>query len=248
MILAFIIGLAVGSFITVLVQRMRSTKPGILFGRSECLHCRHQLGGRDLVPLFSYFLSAGKCRYCKKPIGLVYPATELLTGLVFAVLVWSFGWTLMGAFWLFIASFLVAIAIYDFLFQEIPDVMSLSAIGVVAVTAIVWEVPVSITDGVFGAFIPLGFFGAQIMLSKGAWMGGGDLRLGALMGFLLGWQLVIVALFLSYVLGAVIGGVLLFRRKVEMQTMVPFGVFLVPGTFMTVLWGEQLLEWYLRFL
>jgi leader peptidase (prepilin peptidase) / N-methyltransferase len=243
-----ILGLCVGSFLGVVVFRTRSGRSGMFFGRSECATCFHPLGAKDLIPLLSFLLWRGRCRYCRRPISFIYPLIELLTGFLFLLFYFVFGLSYSLLYWLPLLCGLVLIAVYDALFLEIPDRFSVPLILLTVFTEVLWSFPFSLYEGMLGLLIPVGFLGGQWLVSKGRWIGSGDIRLALLMGLLLGWKLVLVALFISYITGALVSLFLLRQRKAGLQTAVPFGVFLVLGTVFSVLWGQHVLDWYLPFL
>jgi prepilin signal peptidase PulO-like enzyme (type II secretory pathway) len=239
---SMILGLIVGSFLSMLIPRLHEDKKGIVAGRSECPHCHHTLGVLDLIPLLSYLALRGRCRYCKKPITAWYPLTELATALLFGSLFLS---TADWANFLWLAplfAVLVFIFFYDLRYKEIHD--AVMAPGIVYALFLAWQMG-HLQDSLLGAAIPVIFFGLQYLLSRGRWIGSGDLRIGAFMGAMLGWEATLLALLLSYVLGSVIGIVLLVTKKADGQTAVPLGPFLVLGTLLSFFWGDQLLAFYL---
>ncbi|MEY4744823.1 MAG: hypothetical protein RL272_768 [Candidatus Parcubacteria bacterium] len=246
----FAFGTIIGSFLNAVLWRLR-TGEGVVYGRSYCPCCRHTLAARDLVPVLSYLLLRGKCRYCRKGIHPSYLAVEIVMGTLFV----AFAAPLLplaainGASlakllleWYF-ASILVLIFVYDLRYMLIPR------------SATMWA---SVIAGIGGLFlgarpIPLavgflvggGVFWLQYVVSKGKWIGGGDISLGALMGLMLGWPRILVALFLAYVSGAFVGVILLLAKKRSWQSQVPFGTFLTAATVVTLLWGDKILAWYL---
>ncbi|EKD93832.1 MAG: hypothetical protein ACD_28C00048G0002 [uncultured bacterium] len=243
--LLFVAGLLLGSFLSVLIPRLHKNERGIFAGRSQCTHCKTTLKATDLIPLVSYVLYKGKCRYCKESIGWTYPALELSTAFLFLGLGFS-GLTPLPLY-LFYGLVLIFIFFYDLRYLEIPDEVMLPSIFV-AILANLTPYGIPFLDGLYGALIMMSLFLIQIVLSRGRWLGGGDLRIGAFMGFILGWELTLVALLMSYLIGATISLILLALGKVTRKTMVPFGPFLVLGTLIALFWGPQLIEWYLNFI
>lgn len=240
-IASLVLGLIVGSFLSMLIPRLHEDKKGIVAGRSECPHCHHTLGVLDLVPLLSYLALRGRCRYCKTPIAAWYPLTELATALLFGSLFLQTG---SWAQFLWLAplfAVLVFIFFYDLRYKEIHD--AVMAPGIVYALFVAYNTG-NLQSSLIGAGIAAGFFGLQYLLSKGKWIGSGDLRIGAFMGAMLGWQNTLLALFLSYILGSIIGIVLLATKKASGETAVPLGPFLVLGTLLSFFWGTQILEFY----
>jgi len=222
-----------------------------------------------LFPLLSFVFLGRRCRYCNEKISWQYPIVELATAILFLIAYIIETNAGIGKFpisnlpageagfqfpidfrfivsilrdWIVIAS-LIIIFVYDLRWMIIPDSVIIPAIIAVIILNLFIGVP--ITMMVIGLVIGLGFFALQYLISKGVWVGGGDLRLGALMGALLGWPVVLVALFLAYIIGAIAATVLIIRKKVTAKSQVPFGVFLVPATIIALFWGEKILSWYL---
>jgi len=238
--IVFIFGTMVGSFLSVLIHRIHEGEPGILLGRSKCPKCKYALRPLDLIPIISYIMTRGQCRNCKKSISLTYPALELITGFTFLTL------------YLFIPSiFEMQNALYDSTYLHTVIYYYLAFAGLIFTfffdmkyMEISDRILLEREDMLLGLVIPVIFFGFQILISKGKWIGGGDLRIGALMGVLLGWKAVLLALFTGYLLGAVTGIGLLMSKKFTRKSMIPFGPFLVIGTYIAFFYGERIIQWY----
>jgi len=262
--LIFILGSAVGSFLSVIIYRLQTKKKGIIFSRSFCPSCKKKLKWKHLIPIFSWIFLRGKCAYCGKQISSHYLVMEFLTGLLFlaAFLNWNFlevipstidpnllnysiNWHNLElvVFYFIEFSLLLAIFFYDLMHKEIPDKLSLPAIGIAIAGGLVFGTPSPLSMLIGGGGIML-FFALQFFLSKGKWIGGGDLRLGALMGILLGWEKGLLALILAYLVGAVISIALLTRKKVTGKTTIPFGPFLITGTLIALFYGSEIITWY----
>ncbi len=256
-ILATILGVLVGSFINVVVFRTKSNEP-FWKGRSKCRTCEVPISPVDLVPVFSYFALKGRCRSCSATIEWQYPAIELITGVLFGVL---FARAALGigvppwiddSEWLIlfirdavIAVFLLIIFVYDFRFSYILDRFSMPA----AIIALVFNLYLgaSIVDLLLGGLFIGGFFAFQFLVSGGKWVGGGDIRMGLLMGFLLGVANGVLALFLSYISGAIFGIILILSKKRKLDSQVPFGTFMAAAMIICMIFGSYILEWYLGF-
>lgn len=248
----FILGTMAASFFHVVILRMHAKRGGIIAGRSECTHCKHLLNWYDLVPVVSYLSLSGKCRYCKEYIGSRYLLIEILTGTIFAYLAYTFpfeqfpsiwGYLSIMAVYIFFVSILILIAFYDWYYYIIPDQISLPAISIALAMSFFPFTP-SLSEAFFGALIPFTFFVFQIVISKGKWIGGGDLRLALFMGIILGPAKVVVALFIAYLIGSIVGISLIMAKKKSMKERIPFGPFLCIGTFIALFWGQQLIDWY----
>ena len=255
-IIVAVFGAAVGSFLSVVLFRVRNKKKGIFLGRSMCPYCKKPLKWRHLIPVFSFIFLRGKCAYCGKSISRHYFGLEVLTSLCFvlAFLSWNFigslysiDWKIFEIFSFYILELglLMAIFFYDLLYKEIPDRFSLPAIALGILGAVLFGTPSLISAGI-GVLIIALFFGGQILISKGAWLGGGDLRLGALMAILLGWEQMVLALIIAYIFGAFVSIVLLIGNKVTRKTAIPFGPFLVTGLLISLFLGEEIINLYLK--
>lgn len=255
----FFLGLAAGSFINCVIYRLEIGQ-SFLRGRSYCPDCKHQLNWPDLIPVMSFFILRGKCRHCSRNISWQYPLVEISTGLIF-ISILNFQFPSFNEFSIFnflnliyywiIFSFLIIIFIYDLKRYIIPDKVVYPAIG----TAFLYQLLktwgfgflnlVGIWDLWLGV-LPSFLFLAIILVSRGKWMGLGDFKLAILMGLFLGFPKILVALFLAFFIGAIIGMGLIALGKKEMRSEVPFGPFLVSGAFLSLFFGDQLVSWYLN--
>lgn len=262
----FLLGAAVGSFLNVVISRSL-TKESWIWGRSHCDHCRKQIGWYDNLPLLSYLLLKAKCRHCRQPIALTHPVVEFLVGSLF---VWwyisiSFIFTLtqhpfvilQPLFWLSVGMLLVAIFVYDWLYSQILvlPVVALTVLTIIYRLALVSSGIMQINDLMLaglGLVMSVSFIWA---IRKTAWliykkeaMGDGDVILMAPLALLMGWPKVLVGLYLSFVLGGLVGLVLVAGRKKNLRSTLPFGPFMILGTFISLVWGDNLLSWYLSLL
>lgn len=253
LLLVFCFGLIWGSFLNAFLYRLRN-KQKICWDRSKCPNCSHVLSWFDLFPILSFLLLRGKCRYCQQKISWQYPLVEFLVGLffVFAWLFRSGGFNFEGQLdthfillilrdWLAI-WFWLGIFIYDLKWMIIPDSLSLVASTLIIVLGIFLGVP--IVELLLAGFLGFIFFALQYYFSGGAWVGGGDLRLGLLAGVLLSWPNILVALLLAYILGSFVALLLLALKKANRKTALPFGVFLAPAVIITLFFGDLILTWY----
>ena len=243
----FIFGLIIGSFLNALIWRMHTKKS--MMERSCCPKCKHTLGIKDLIPLFSFFSQKGKCRYCQKKISWQYPLVEFFTGILYCFVflknsdISLLSYNSITLFRdLFFISVLIIIFVYDLKYGYILDKVTLPAMLVGLILNLILEVPWQ--NLLLAAIIGGGFFLVQFLISKGQWIGGGDIRMGALMGFFLGWPQILVALFFSYIIGAIIGVSLIILKKKTWKSEIPFGVFLTIGAIISLFFGEQILLIY----
>ncbi len=243
--LAFIFGTCIGSFLGAINYRLHSKKKGFIMGRSICPNCKKKLNWYHLVPIFSYLFLNGKCAKCKKSISTYYPLIELTTGLSYLIIMLNFGITKIPflAFYGLLFTLLIGIFFYDLRYKEIPDSYSLPAIFLTLLGNWALKI-VEPKSMLIGAFIIGGFFALQFILSRGRWIGGGDIRLGLLLGTTLGLTNGGIALFLAYVLGSIVGISLMAFKKATGKTLLPFGPFLIIGLTISLAYSEKLINWY----
>ncbi len=243
-----------GSFLNMAIFRLHDKKK--FSGRSQCLHCRKKIQWHDNIPLISFFILGGKCRSCEKKISMQYPLVELATGILFVLAyiqspspLWGEGWgeralQLLRNF-IFI-SFLIVIFVYDLRWYYILDAVTIPALIVAFLFNIFFGF--GFINMLLGVIIGAGFFLAQYIISSGKWIGGGDIRLGAVMGVMLGWKLVILALFLAYTIGAAASLALIAMKVKKFSSKIPFGTFLSLATVASLLYGEKIIGAYLSML
>lgn len=210
---------------------------------SHCTDCNHKLSWKDLIPVLSYIFVKGRCRYCKDKISIRYPLIELLTGIVFIMTFFHYGVSIQFFSTIFLFSALIAISFIDIKHRIIPDgiIITLIVAGVffnIINSEITW---IDSLIGFFAASVPLLTIA---LVSKGG-MGGGDIKLMAAAGLFLGWRLILLSLFISSIIGAVIGiGLVLLGIKKRKDTL-PFGPFLSLGIMISLLYGGSIIKWYL---
>lgn len=241
--LAAIFGAIIGSFLSVVISRLHKGEKGIIAGRSHCQHCKTPLKAKNLIPIFSWLAQKGRCSACHKPISVTYPLLEISTALVFALTINHFGLEITTLLYLALFTLYIAIFFYDLLYMEIPDRFSLTAIVIAILISLTIKTP-AISDALWGGAIGLGFFLAQFLISQGRWIGGGDLRLGALIGLSLGIKGTLVALFSAYMLGAIYASFLLISGKAAKNHQLPFGPFLIAGFAISLIWSQEIIDWY----
>ena len=252
-----IIGVLVGSFLNVVIFRTKKQMP--LVSRSVCLTCLEPVSKLDLIPILSFFALKGRCRKCTAVIEWQYPVLELVTGLLFGILfiravsgigygsfVGEDEWLLVFFRDVIIACYLLIIFVYDFKYKVIPDRFSVPPMIVALLFNFALGAPPLML--LFSGLIIGAFFAAQFIISKGNWVGGGDIRLGLLMGWYLGLPLALVALLLAYISGSIIGIVLILLKHRKLDSHVPFGTFMALAIFVTLFFGDVLLNWYLGLL
>lgn len=243
--LALVLGLCIGSFLNVVIWRL-PRRLSLLHPGSSCPHCGHQIPGYLNVPIVSYVLLRGRCRWCGQDIHWRYPLVEGLTGGAFAVLAYRFmgdpARAISGAIF---ASLLIGIAFIDIDHGIVPDLLSLPGIGVGLAASLV-RADLPPWDALLGASVCGGFFWLVVVLSRGG-MGGGDVKLAGMIGAFCGWKLALAAGFTALVSGGIVaGGLLLSGRKARKDT-IPFGPFLAFGALSAYVWGDAVIRWYSGF-
>ena len=237
-----LLGLTMGSFATVLLERL--PKNASIGGRSQCPHCHGTLRIFDLVPIFSYLWLLGKCRTCSARISPRYPLTELASAIIFTgAFLWTDG-TLFAALGLAISAWaLFVIVLFDAYTQLIPDALTLvAALGAATyrLQTTEWTLLLS------AALVGLCVIGAQWLLSRGRWVGSGDVLLAGAIGLLMGsWEQMLVALFIAYILGGIVAAILLLKFGTKARGMkISFGPFLVMGGMVSFFFAEYFLQFF----
>lgn len=242
-IIIFLYGIVIGSFLNVCIFRIPKQE-NIVKIRSHCMNCGYQLKWYDLVPVFSYLCLGGKCRSCKQKISVQYPLIELLNGVLYCTVFAVYGISVEALLYALLTSALIALSVIDFRTYEIPVginifILTLGLIRIVTDYAD-W------LDYAVGFFIVSGFLYIVHLVTKGRGIGGGDIKLMAAAGLLLGWKLILLA----FVLGCIVGSVVhVARIKISGQGhMLAFGPYLSVGILISALAGEQMIAWYLSWL
>ena len=245
---ALIFGLCVGSFLNVVIARLPAGRSVISPG-SACPRCGSAIAWYDNLPVLSYVLLRARCRACQNPISWRYPAVELICGMLFALAYLHFGPTSRLAAALVLLGALIAITGIDFDHQIIPDVISLPGIVVGFVFSFFlpwlgWQsslVGIVAGGGVLWLIIELYY-----RLRKEEGMGGGDVKLLAMIGAFLGWRAVLFTLFAASLVGSVVGVSLMYLQKKDGKLAIPFGPYLAFGAVLYIFYGKQIIFWYLN--
>ncbi|MDQ0858211.1 A24 family peptidase [Bacillus sp. V2I10] len=243
-IFLFFYGLLLGSFFNVVGLRIPN-KESIAAPRSACPGCHHTLTAGELIPVISYLLQGGKCRKCRMRISPLYPFVELKTAILFAISPLLAGWSKDLVIALTLISLFMIIFVSDMKYMIIPDKVLLFFAGLFVIERIFipltpWWNPLI---GAAAGFILL--YGIAI-LSKGKGMGGGDIKLFAVLGLAIGWKLVLLSFFLSCVVGSIIGVLAIMTGKVKRKQPIPFGPSIMVGTIAAYFYGQELLQWYFK--
>jgi len=237
-IFIILLGIIIGSFLNILV-----------FPPSRCIHCSHPFLWYDKIPIVNYLSLRGKCRYCGEAISPQYPIVEILNGALYLFVFQHFGFSLGSIFYGFIASILIVICVIDYYSQIIPDglvlMMLIAAIMYKTAAYMVYGVPLLLKDGLLGLLSGGLLLLAIAVISKGA-MGGGDIKLIAVLGLILGLKLTILNILLSFVIGAVVSLYLLLSGQKGRKDVIPFGPFISIAFLITLFYGDIIINWYFR--
>jgi prepilin signal peptidase PulO-like enzyme (type II secretory pathway) len=253
-VISAVYGLIVGSAINAIVWRIYAEKKWSK-GRSACPDCNHALAAKDLVPVFSWLALRGKCRYCRKQIHWQYPAVEVLTAVLFALSAIALAPVTMVDYatfvlWLVLLSMMIILAVYDLRWMLLPDRIIKPAIVVTIVLLSVLALsgaPMQVYWGPIVAAVIAGtVFYILASLADGRLMGGGDVKLVFLMGLILGVSRTTLALLIAFNVAALVGVVLIATKIRKRSQPIPFGPFLIAGTFIAYCYGTEIIAWYLR--
>ena len=251
LVFGFIFGTVVGSFLNVCIHRLPQGQ-SIILPSSHCPHCKTPIHFYDNIPLLSFALLRGKCRACHAPISWRYPLVEFLMGFFSVILLVRYGIsTLYLVYFAFFAS-LTLVSFIDLPHRIIPDVISLPGILIGVVISLLHP-QLSFKDSLIGVLVGGGslYVVASVyhLVTKREGMGGGDVKLLAMIGAFIGWKGVLFTILCSSFIGSVVGVTLmLISSKADSKYAVPFGPFLSLGAVIYVLWGEALINWYVGFL
>ncbi len=239
-IVIFLYGIVIGSFLNVLIYRVPK-KENIAVVRSHCMSCGYQLRWFDLVPLFSWLVLGGRCRKCKEKISIQYPLIEALNGIFYLMVFHHYGLSIESLLYCLLVSALLALSVIDFRTYEIPVGFNyfILALGLVRVVTDFqnWS------DYLIGFLAVSAFLYVLYLVSGGSAIGGGDVKLMAACGLLIGWKLNVLAFLLGCILGSVIH---LIRMRVSKEGhMLAMGPYLSMGVFLSVLYGDRFIQWYI---
>lgn len=242
----FAFGAIIGSFLNVCIARLPDGR-SVVRPPSHCPNCQSFLAWYDNVPILSYLVLAGRCRTCRARISPIYPAVEILTGALAMALFLRLGPTLAFAGYFAFAAALIVITFIDLDHQIIPDVISLPGIAVGLAFSLLSPL-VTPLDAILGVLVGGGLLLSIAWLYQ-AWrgqegMGGGDVKLLAMIGAFLGWQSIFVTLFVGSVIGSVIGVAVMAYQRADSKLAIPFGPFLACGALVYLFFGDRILAYY----
>lgn len=238
----FLAGLCAGSFLNVCIYRLPESG-SIAYPPSKCSSCGSRLRAVDLIPVLSYLFLRGRCRYCGSKISAQYPVIELATGVLFLLAYLKYGLTLAALRTAVLFAVVTAAAVIDWRCRIIPDRLNLT--GFILGAVMLFESREVLTANAIGFVTGGGLLYLVAVVSRGG-MGGGDIKLAAVMGLLLGWKYLLLALFIAFGAGAFVGSLLVLLKIKKMKAALPFGPYLALGSVIAALAGDRLISWYLQ--
>lgn len=270
----FIVGLIIGSFLGAVNYRLK-TAEDIVWKRSHCPLCKHEIRWYDNIPLLSFIILFGRCRDCRKYISWEYPLIELMTGVLFAgAAIKFFGVPFLGisgimtsaaganavidlSFLLFAVCYLVLIFWHDYDYMLISDAVVYPAIIITFFYQLykyiqspfgIADIQAPLTSALIAAFGAALFFFLLIWMSRGKWIGGGDVKLGFLAGLIVGWPKILFVFFLTYLVGSVVSLALIALKKKTWKSQIPFGPFMAAAILLVMFFSDQIQFWANRYL
>ena len=248
-LLVSVAGLVIGSFLNVLIHRL-PRRQQFVKGRSACPDCGRTIKWYHNIPLLSYLFLRGKCAYCGKPISFRYPLVELLNGVGYLYFFWEKGWSIDFGVFVFLTSVLIVIFFIDLDHQIIPDMITLPGI-VLGLGVSLAPGGVSPLQSLIGTLV--GGAALYFVALLGDWlfkkesMGGGDIKMAAMLGAFLGWQKVLFIFLASAVIGLVVSiAIMFFSAKLRQTRVVPFGPFIALAALVAIIWGDSLIAYYIH--
>lgn len=239
-LLVFVLGTFFGSFFNVVIYRL-PIKKSIVYGSSSCPNCGNKIHPLDLIPVVSYVFLLGRCRHCKHRISLRYPMVELLTGILYALVYVQFGFTFQFWIGIVLMSVLVIVAMIDIDTMEIYDRFHIIILVLAIVNLFISDLhPMNYIIGFFIISVP--FFIIALMTGG---IGGGDIKLIAVSGLLLGYSSTLVAFLIGSISGGLVAIGLLITKSQTRKSLIAFGPFLCIGIAIAYLYGPQIIHWYL---
>lgn len=245
-----LLGLTVGSFLNVCIDRLPRDE-SVVSPPSHCEACQHRLGLKDLIPVFSYLRLHGRCRYCQAAVSQKLLWVEIAIGLIFAFLYWHFGLGPELGIMAFYACLFIVVFVIDLERGLILNKVVYPAMIVALLLALVpqpwltrWIVINGVANAALGGGVGFAIFLVIAIVSRGG-MGWGDVKLVALIGLAVGFPLVLFSIILGAILGSIVALALMIAKKRRFRETLPFGPFLALAAMITLLWGSDVLSWYM---
>jgi len=246
-VIVVLFGLIWGSFLNVVIYRLPAGI-SLMWPGSSCPRCKTRIKPYDNIPILSYLILRGRCRSCGAGIPLTYPFVEILTAVCFLLLFIKFSFSLHFFAACLFSSALITLGMIDFFHQILPDEITLSGLALALIYSL-FRPDLTLKQALVGAVAGAGFllliYSFYFLLRKKEGLGMGDVTLMLMVGAFLGWHKAFLTLILASFAGALVGAYLLFVRKKDLQYALPFGTFLAPAAFFSLLWGERIIQAYL---
>jgi len=241
--LVFVLGTVLGSFFNVCIYRI-PREESIAYPPSHCTNCNNTIKWYDLIPVISYIILKGKCRYCKEKVSIRYPIIELITGVIFMTLYIEYGIGFNFGKYALFSCFLIVIGMIDFDTTDVYITTTIPGIICGVLLMIVgWRLNYGLTTYIYGAVLGGGLIALIILVTGG--MGWGDAEICVLCGLFLGLKLTAFMLFLSFIIGGLIGIILIVTKKKSRKDYIPFGPSITIAAIIAMYYGETLVTWYL---
>lgn len=246
-IITFILGIIIGSFLNVCIYRI-PREESIVYPSSHCTKCNTSLKWYDLIPMFSFLFQKGKCRYCGEPISPQYLIVELLNGVLYTTIFHFYGLTINFVFYSLLISVLMIISFIDYYHQIIPDCLSAVIIILTILYKlllfILYKIPFNSITSMLALLLSGGLFLLIAIVSKGG-IGGGDIKLISVLGFVLGIKKILLNMLLSFIIGGIFSIFALLLKKKGKKDTIPFGPFINIAAVITLFFGDSIINWYL---
>ncbi|MCB2298685.1 prepilin peptidase [Clostridium tagluense] len=245
----FILGLLIGSFLNVCIYRIPRGE-SIAYPPSHCTSCGSNIKSYDLIPVISWIFLSGKCRGCGQKISIRYALVELATGILFLLTYFQYGVSIFLLRYLILIPFLIVIAMIDYDTMEVYTTTTWVAIAMgIVLLGVNFYMGEAVATYLYGALFGAGFIIIIILLSKliigTEGMGWGDAEICGLCGLFLGFKLTLIMMFFSFIIGGIVGIYLLRFKKKNGRSEMPFGPSIIMATFLIIIWGDKILNWYL---
>ncbi|MBE6062358.1 MAG: prepilin peptidase [Clostridium butyricum] len=246
-IFVFILGLVIGSFLNVCIYRIPMNE-SIIFPASHCTSCKHSLHVLDLIPVMSYLMLKGRCRYCENRISIRYPILELFNAILYLLIYYKFGIDILTLKYCMLVSLLIVISIIDYNTQNVYSITILVGVVISSLFILIQYILYDqssfnfILGGIIGALI----IGLVVFATKG--MGEGDIEIAGICGLFIGYKIIFLSLFIAIIVGGIFAiGILLLKVK-EAKDKIAFGPFIAIGTIISIMYGSELIEMYIKLL
>ena len=244
--IVFLFGAVIGSFLNVCIYRL-PREESVAWPASHCPTCRKPIAWYDNLPIVSYLVLRGRCRACQSPISIRYPLVETANAIGYVGVFWMFGFTAIACAYAALVSALVVVTGTDLSHTMIPDAVTLPGI-VVGLLCAALILPISVMESLTGILVGGGLLWFLAWISPYVFgkegMGGGDIKLMAMVGAFIGWQPVLLAIMIGSFLGSMIGGTLMISGVISRREPIPFGPFLAIGSLLALVFHQPLFEWY----